>query len=359
MMCNRNRRGVVCAWFTPALTLCVALAVVAAGGGSALAVAPTSTLVEFDFGTRGKVQVDLFDQLTPQSVANFVNRYVANNRYDGTMIHRITNKNAQGQGIDVVQGGGFTKDGTSITNNDPLIPLEYNHLNAKGTLAMARQTGKDTASSQWFFNTTDNSTALGPQTGSDGYTVFGWIVGPGLSTIAEINALPKFAFNSPFGEIPLSGYTQADFNAGVDPVPHVVELLGVNVVRTHAAFQNPYSSFDVNNSGTTSSNDVLNIINALLDKQGAFDVSGSFGETNNSLYYDVTGNGKVSPADALVVINELLRLSAAPQTLTASPQAVSITQVPEPSSLAMAGAGVVALGGYAWRRRRDRRAKAA
>src|SRR5438270_8021434 len=54
----------------------------------------------------GNVFINLFDTRTPLTVANFLN-YINSGRYNGTIIHRSI------PGF-VVQGGGFTPNGTHI-----------------------------------------------------------------------------------------------------------------------------------------------------------------------------------------------------------------------------------------------------
>ena len=184
----------------PALAGLGRLALLALGAAACLAWsaprAAASTLVGFNFNNLGTVYVDLWDDLTPLSVANFLN-YVNASAYSNTVIHRSTSLASAGIGI--IQGGGFryndaTKSfsglASSITVNN-----EYARANTRGTIAMARLQDINSASSQWFFNTTDNSTALGPQNTTFGpFTTFGWVVGPGMSVIDAINGLAAPAY---------------------------------------------------------------------------------------------------------------------------------------------------------------------
>ena len=83
---------------------------------------------------------------------------------------------------------------------------------------------------QWFINTKDNTTNLG-QANSGGYAVFGWVVGSGMSVVDAIAAVPTFSYTSPFNQIPLTNFTQADFNNGNPALPHVVVLASATVVN--------------------------------------------------------------------------------------------------------------------------------
>ena len=324
---------------------CLALAVL--GLLSAALPARAGTLVQMNYAGFGSVQIDLFDDLTPISVNNFVSRYVSTGRYSDTMIHRVDS------GLGVIQGGGFTKSATQVTSGaDPGIALEYSRANTRGTISMARTSALNSGTSQWFINTDNNTVDLGASN-NGGYAVFGWIVGPGMGVIDAIAAVPTFAYSSPFGQVPLQNFTQTDFNNSVDPLPHVVVLSSVTVVKTHPSYQNPFLDVDVNNDGSLKASDVATI-NADLLKNGFHDISGPFSGT---AYLDVDGNGRVNLSDARKVINTLLT-SASPQAspLMMEPEVSPLLVVPEPGSLTLGVLGSLAFAGYAARIRRLRRA---
>ena len=105
------------------------------------------------------------DVRAPTTVRNFLD-YVNARFYDGTAVHRLV------PGF-VAQGGGFAAPvgGTAPTpkaTNAP-IPLEIvpGLANTAGTIAMARGSANDSATSQWFFNLADNASLNGA------YAVFG------------------------------------------------------------------------------------------------------------------------------------------------------------------------------------------
>lgn len=346
----------------------VALSIVLLSLPAGQALGANSTLVMFDFGSFGTVQVDMFTQLTPQSVNNFLGRYVSTGRYSNTMVHRVDT------GLGVVQGGGFNAQAnTIVTVADPMVPLEYSHPNARGTLAMARTTDPNSATSQWYFNKNDNSTTLapypdpdgpdGPKVASDGYTVFGQVVGPGMTVIDVIAAVPTFSTSTgnplgPFTQVPATNYTQQDWNNGVNALPHFVLLQSVSIVKTHASFQNPYNRLDINNTNNVNASDALFVINDLLTN-GNRDLIATFGSEGNRTYVDSNGDGKLNAQDVLLVVNALLFGGSASQaSLTAEPMATPLA-VPEPSSLALAAIATSALLGFGWRKRSAGRRRAA
>ena len=169
-----------------------------------------ATVVEFQT-VMGNFEVNLYDNATPQTVANFLN-YVNNGAYTSSVIHRSV------PGF-VVQGGGFSYGlgfpPVAIPAN-PAVTNEPVFANVRGTIAMAKIAGNpNSATNQWFFNLSDNSTGLDGQNG--GFTVFGEVVGSGMDVLDAIAALERFAFAPPLGELPLQNYTNADFSLSVPP----------------------------------------------------------------------------------------------------------------------------------------------
>ncbi len=129
---------------------------------------PNHTLVELQT-TLGNIRIELFDDVTPLAVANFL-FLVNNNRYDGSFFHRhATNF--------VIQGGGYTfdsDDGLGDVQDNGTVNNEFNRSNLARTLAMAKVGGNpDSATSEFFFNLANNSSNLDNQNG--GFTVFGQV----------------------------------------------------------------------------------------------------------------------------------------------------------------------------------------
>lgn len=172
---------------------------------SSLSVA--NTVVEVST-TLGNFSIELFDDQTPGTVSNFL-AYVNSGRYDGTVIHRSE------PGF-VIQGGWLTFDASGPTFNeiplDATIPNEPLLSNVRGTLAMAKLAGNpDSATSQWFVNLSDNS-FLDDSNG--GFTVFGRVVGHGMTVVDAIASLPRaaIAVGSPFPLINFDGQTVSNEN---------------------------------------------------------------------------------------------------------------------------------------------------
>src|ERR1041384_1478242 len=154
----------------------------------------------------GDIDIALYDQRKPITVANFKN-YIDSGRYfttdpttlqpASTFVHRSV------PGF-VIQGGGFF---STVNPADPVhvqptavltfpaIQNEPGISNTRGTIAMARLTDPNSATSQWFINLADNG---GPPNNLDtlngAFTVFGRVLGDGMTVVDAIAALPIFNF---------------------------------------------------------------------------------------------------------------------------------------------------------------------
>ena len=137
--------------------------------------------------TKGTLNLALYATATPQTVANFLG-YVTRGDYNGSVINRSV------PGF-VVQGGGLQPAGTNFTAI-PTTPSPTNEPGVqqlRGTIAMAKQSGKaNSATDQWFFNLADNSSQLDDQNG--GFTAFGRICSNGITVADVIAALPTGSY---------------------------------------------------------------------------------------------------------------------------------------------------------------------
>ena len=127
----------------------------------------------------GSIDVELFPDKAPKSVENFLG-YVKAAHYDNTVFHRVI------AGF-MIQGGGFDKQMNKKSSRAAVVNEAGNGLkNDTGTIAMARTSDPDSATSQFYINAKDNQ-ALNRSEGNPGYTVFGKVVG-GLDVVKKIEA---------------------------------------------------------------------------------------------------------------------------------------------------------------------------
>lgn len=176
-------------------TLCMAMMSLSAWanpGQAPAAQAKTEANPVIRFETSlGGFTVELYPEKAPISVANFL-RYVDSGFYAGTIFHRVIS------GF-MIQGGGFTPDMVKKDTNAP-IPLEVGKglSNLRGTIAMARTSDPNSATSQFFVNVVNNRRLdnLG-----GGYAVFGKVI-EGMDTVDKIRATPT-ARKGQYGDVPV------------------------------------------------------------------------------------------------------------------------------------------------------------
>ena len=100
--------------------------------------------------TLGQIELELFAEVAPITVANFL-RYVEINAYEGAIFHRVI------PGF-MIQGGGYLPDFTELEEIETIRNEADNGIsNSTGTIAMARMNVIDSASRQFFINVVDNS----------------------------------------------------------------------------------------------------------------------------------------------------------------------------------------------------------
>jgi peptidyl-prolyl cis-trans isomerase B (cyclophilin B) len=117
----------------------------------------------------GSFKLDLNGEEAPITVKNFLN-YVNKGLFTGTIFHRV---------IDgfMIQGGGFDKDMMQKKTDVPIKNEANNGLkNAPYTIAMARTSDPDSATSQFFINVANNSFLDYPGQDGAGYCVFGKVI---------------------------------------------------------------------------------------------------------------------------------------------------------------------------------------
>lgn len=150
----------------------------------------------------GNVVFELNPAKAPITVANMLD-YVNDGFYSGTLFHRVI------PGF-VVQGGGFTSGlAYKIPAHDP-IPLESNNglSNLRGTLAMARTSDPNSATSQFYVNLANNTNLDYTSPTAPGYAVFGSVVS-GMSVIDSIAVQPTSPSGVPKAEVLILSATES------------------------------------------------------------------------------------------------------------------------------------------------------
>ncbi len=176
----------------------------------------------------GEIEVNLFDENTPATVANFLS-YVDDTSYDNTLVHRSLAEF-------ITQSGGYYLDDaltlSSVTRKASVIN-EPVYSNVRGTIAMAKLScSPNSATSEWFINLNDNSANLDTQ--NSGFTVFGQVTENGMAVLDAIAALPTFNLGNPLTSTPLTNYTQEDSeNSNTLVMENFVFIESIRVVDTN------------------------------------------------------------------------------------------------------------------------------
>jgi cyclophilin family peptidyl-prolyl cis-trans isomerase len=169
----------------------------------ALVICPSSTLaysnpqvvLETNFGD---ITVELSPKDAPITVDNFLH-YVNSGFYEGLLFHRVIENF-------MIQGGGYYIADNYIyyaEANDPIINESYNGLsNLRGTIAMARSTDPNSATSQFYINHADNLFLdRGQATDGFGYCVFGQVTA-GMDVVDAIAQTQTYYLSASFADFP-------------------------------------------------------------------------------------------------------------------------------------------------------------
>jgi peptidyl-prolyl cis-trans isomerase A (cyclophilin A)/peptidyl-prolyl cis-trans isomerase B (cyclophilin B) len=141
--------------------------------------------VELDT-TLGKIRIELYPDAAPKTVENFLT-YVKAKQYDGMQFHRVI------QGF-MIQAGGYDAEFRQKPTRPPVAneaeqSSKAGLLNVPGTIAMARTSDPNSATSQFFINVNDNKSLNFREAtlAGYGYTVFGKVV-DGMDVVKKIAA---------------------------------------------------------------------------------------------------------------------------------------------------------------------------
>ncbi len=144
----------------------------------------------------GQIVLELNPQKAPVSVENFL-AYVNAGFYNGTVFHRVI-------GGFMIQGGGFEKNMTEKATRPPIKNEAGNGLkNTRGTIAYARTSVVNSATSQFFINHANNA-FLDHRDNTDagfGYAVFGKVI-QGMDVVDKIASVKTATSPNGMGDVP-------------------------------------------------------------------------------------------------------------------------------------------------------------
>jgi cyclophilin family peptidyl-prolyl cis-trans isomerase len=132
----------------------------------------------------GTIHAELWADQAPVTAKNF-EAYVRDGFFDGLIFHRVIPKF-------MIQGGGFTPEMAQKPAKSPIRNEAKSDVrNQRGTLAMARTSVVDSATSQFFINLVDNDflNHQNETANGFGYCVFGKVT-CGMDVVDEIAGVP-------------------------------------------------------------------------------------------------------------------------------------------------------------------------
>ena len=121
----------------------------------------------------GNITIQLYGDM-PITSGNFKN-LTEHGVYDGTLFSRVA------KGF-VIQGGDATPKGIIVPSIQDELPNK--HTNVRGSVAMAKTSAPNSATSQFFINLKDNSATL-----DSNYSVFGQVIA-GMDVVNKIGQVP-------------------------------------------------------------------------------------------------------------------------------------------------------------------------
>jgi cyclophilin family peptidyl-prolyl cis-trans isomerase len=148
--------------------------------------------------SKGDIVIELNEEKAPISCKNFL-QYVDEKYYDGLIFHRVIKDF-------MIQGGGMNAQMRQKATKPPIVNEAKNGLkNDRGTIAMARTSDPDSATSQFFINHADND-FLNFGARDAGYAVFGKVV-EGMDVVDKIANVKTKAGDVPNETITINSVT--------------------------------------------------------------------------------------------------------------------------------------------------------
>lgn len=137
--------------------------------------------------TMGDITIQLYEDM-PITTGNFRD-LVKREVYDGTIFHRVVHDF-------VIQGGDATAKGVSVATIRDELPNK--HSNIRGSVAMAKTSEPNSATSQFYINLKDNSGTL-----DSNYSVFGKVTS-GMDVVDAIGNVATDSNDRPLQEVELT-----------------------------------------------------------------------------------------------------------------------------------------------------------
>jgi cyclophilin family peptidyl-prolyl cis-trans isomerase len=149
----------------------------------------------------GSMEVELFPNAAPQTVANFVN-LSKSGFYDNLVWHRIVAGFVIQTGDPLTRNGGGNRSLWGTGGSSKTVPLETNSSlhNYVCYLGMARSSDPNSGTSQFYINLKNNTSLDGS------YTVFGRVIS-GMNVANDIAGVPVNSNDQPLNPVYMTSIT--------------------------------------------------------------------------------------------------------------------------------------------------------
>lgn len=153
-----------------------------------------TTKIRFEIENFGTVDAELYPEIAPISVENFLS-LIEKNFFDGLIFHRVI------EGF-MIQGGGYDThgrhhDAPSIKGEFAANGVKNDLKHTRGVLSMARTSVPDSASSQFFIMHKDAPHLDGQ------YAAFGKVTS-GIEVVDKIAGLKTDYYDQPYENVVIS-----------------------------------------------------------------------------------------------------------------------------------------------------------
>ncbi len=165
--------------------------------------------------SKGTIVIGLFDDM-PITTGNFKN-LTQLGVYDGTIFHRVVHNF-------VIQGGDASGKGIVVPTIHDELPNK--HSNVRGSVAMAKTSLPNSATSQFYINLVDNTGA--PAYLDSNYSVFGQVV-QGMDVVDSIGSVQTDTNDRPLQDVTVQ-------TARLQAVPEYAVWVFLVVFMTAALF---------------------------------------------------------------------------------------------------------------------------
>lgn len=163
-------------------------------------------IVTFDLGEDGIIKAELYPEIAPISVNNFIS-LIKKGFYDGLIFHRVINGFMIQGGCP--EGSGMGGPGYSIKGEFTMNGFENNLKHTEGVLSMARAMDPNSAGSQFFIMHKDSPHLDGQ------YAAFGKVI-EGMNVVNKVAETKTDFSDRPLVDIVMSKVTVDTFGVEYD-----------------------------------------------------------------------------------------------------------------------------------------------